>query len=632
MQKELSAEQKTTLPYGLWPSPVAPLMASQGIRLEDVQWDSDGRSLVWLEGRSDRGVLVTCEPGGPNKELTDEHNVRAWVGYGGGDFCAGGGSVFYVEIGGRIFRRELESGMPSAVTPPYGTAASMKLSPDGKWLLYVFSDRQTDLLALVDAAGRNWPVQLAKGADFYMQPCWHPDGTRIAWVEWDHPHMPWDHTRIQMARLAGTPPAAADSWTIVDEPDTAAVQPLFSPDGQWLSYIVDNGDWDDLVLLHLESGQRRVLVHGDGFHLAYPAWGQGGSSYGWSHTSQSLFFIRNFGGQASLWQVDLGSGVSHPLDTGAYTMFTQLSISPAADHLAMIASAPHIPSRLVWWDGKELRTLRHSMPEYLDAAFLPGPQPVTWDASDGTQVHATYYPPANPGFTGTGLPPALVYVHGGPTGCTPVSYNAFRTFFTSRGYGWLDLNYRGSTGYGHSYRKLMRQRWGDVDTEDARDAALALAEQGLADGSRLVIIGGSAGGYLVLNALVRYPGCYRVGVDLFGVSNLFNLAMDTHKFEAHYLDSMVGPLPEAADRYRAWSPIFQADHIRDPLAIFQGAIDVVVPPNQSEDLLAVLQRNGVPHFYCKYEGEGHGFRKTENNVDMLVKTERFLRQYVLFAG
>jgi len=623
---------KTVLPYGLWPSPVAALMASQGMRLQDVQWDSDGSRLVWLEGRSDQGVLVTAAPGGAPQDLTDEHNVRAFVGYGGGDFCVADGKVFFVEKNGRIFRRGLERSIPTPITPTYGTAASMKLSPDGKWLLYVFSDRQTDLLALVDAAGQDWPLQLSKGADFYMQPCWHPNGDRVAWVEWNHPYMPWDQTRIKMARLAGSPPRVTEEWMVVEEVDCAAVQPLFSPDGRWLSYIVASGDWDDLVVVNLESGQRRVLVHGDGFHLATPAWGQGDRSYGWSHTSQRLFTLRNFGGRTSLWEVELESGRQTRIDTGEYTSLDQLAVSPKADHLALIASAPHIPTRLIWWDGKDMHTLRYSRPENLDETFLSLPLAVEWKSADGTTVFANYYAPAHPDFTGSGLPPALVYVHGGPTGCTPVGYNAMRTFFTSRGYGWLDLNYRGSTGYGHGYRKLMRQRWGEVDTEDARDAALALSDQGLADFNRLVIIGGSAGGYLVLNVLVQYPGIYRAGVNLFGVSNLFNLAMDTHKFESRYLDSMVGPLPEAAERYRAWSPIFQAEKIRDPLAVFQGAIDVVVPPNLSADFVAVLQRNHVPHIYCKYEGEGHGFRKTENNVDMLEKSERFLRQHVLFAA
>ena len=194
------------------------------------------------------------------------------------------------------------------------------------------------------------------------------------------------------------------------------------------------------------------------------------------------------------------------------------------------------------------------------------------------------------------------------------------------------MNYRGSSGYGRTYRNALRQRWGETDVEDALGAAQALAEQGLADAKRLVIRGGSAGGYTVLNALVRHPGVFKAGVNLFGVSNLFDLATDTHKFEERYLDSMVGPLPEAAARYHAWSPIFHVANLRDPMAVFQGSVDKVVPPAQSEAIVAVLRQKNIPHIYRLYEGEGHGFRKSENIADMLQQTERFLQQQVLFAA
>jgi dipeptidyl aminopeptidase/acylaminoacyl peptidase len=622
--------EKQISPFGLWKSPITEAMVGEGGRLEDVQWDSDGRTLVWLEGRSDKDILLAGGLDQASRALADQ-NVRAWVGYGGGDFSVSNGVVFFVDVSGKIFRRSLGSEIPRPITPAYGSASTPRLSPDGRWLLYVFSDLHTDLLAMVDANGEKWPWQISRGADFYMQPAWHPSGKRIAWVEWDHPNMPWDQTRIKLATLAGDMAMPANVQIIADEEDKAAVQPLFSPDGRWLSYIIHSGEWEDLVLLDLETGKKQVLVHGDGFHQATPAWGQGARSYGWSGTSQKIYNIRNSGGYATLWEVEVPSGKARQIDTKPYTWLGQLSVSPRADQCAFIASAPDVPTRVVAWDGERLRTLAYSSPEMIDAAFLPHPQALTWKAADGTKVYGSYYAPANPQFTGNGLPPALIYCHGGPTSGDPVSYNVQRSYFTSRGYGWLDLDYRGSTGYGHSYRKLMRQRWGDVDTDDADGACQALIDNKLADGKRLIIIGGSAGGYMVLNALVRYPGRFKAGVDLFGVSNLFNLALDTHKFESRYTDSMVGPLPEAADRYREWSAIFHADRIRDPLAVFQGAIDPVVPPNQSEDIVAVLQRNGVPYIYKKYEGEGHGFRKTETYIDFLQQTDRFLRQYVLFA-
>jgi dipeptidyl aminopeptidase/acylaminoacyl peptidase len=224
-----------------------------------------------------------------------------------------------------------------------------------------------------------------------------------------------------------------------------------------------------------------------------------------------------------------------------------------------------------------------------------------------------------------------VYIHGGPTTEQPVAYSAERIFFISRGYAWLDVNYRGSSGFGRTYLQALRNRWGETDVEDAANAAKALIENGLADPHKLIIRGGSAGGYTVLNTLIHHPGLFKAGICLYGVSNLFTLAQDTHKFEAHYTDSMVGPLPDAAEKYHAWSPIFHAENIRDALAVFQGSIDRVVPPPQSEEIINVLRTRGVPLLYKLYEGEGHGFRKDETLANSYFEVERFLQQFVLFA-
>jgi dipeptidyl aminopeptidase/acylaminoacyl peptidase len=221
-------------------------------------------------------------------------------------------------------------------------------------------------------------------------------------------------------------------------------------------------------------------------------------------------------------------------------------------------------------------------------------------------------------------------VHGGPTSARVNSYNADAAYFTTRGYAFLEVNYRGSSGYGRSYMLMLRQKWGLLDTEDAAGAAGALAALGLADPQRIVIMGGSSGGYTVLNALIHFPGVFKAGVNLFGVANLFDILSGTHKFEERYNDSLVGALPEAAARYKEWSPVFHAAQITDPVAIFQGADDKVVPPVQSEQIVAALRANKVPHIYKLYAGEGHGFRKTETIIDFYNNLENFLKQYVLF--
>jgi dipeptidyl aminopeptidase/acylaminoacyl peptidase len=617
-------------PYGLWNSPISALQLSQRVRLDDVQWDSDGQTLLWLEGRSDRTVLVARSGADAPRVLTPAHSLRGSAAYGGGEFTVRNGQVIFAERSGQLFRRTLDAGEPRAITPPFGGSASPALSPDGRWVVYVFSDGKEDLLAAVDARGAAWPVQVARGADFYMQPVWHPDGRRIAWVEWDHPNMPWDDTRICAAQLGDPPGRIGEQW-VAAEGSGSYLEPQFSPDGRWLSFVAADGEWDRLVLADLQTGQQHTLLQGEGYHLTSPAWVQGVRSYGWTADSRAIYSLRYRAGRVSLWRIGVEDGRSEPVDLGPYTWMKQLAVSPVREELAVIASAPSIPDRLIRWDGQRVTVEARSEAEDVPAGYLPEPVEIEWQAPDRTSVYGLYAAPRNPTYIATGLPPALISIHGGPTSVTPVKYNAEAAYFTSRGYGWLDVNYRGSTGYGRSYQQLLYGRWGLADVEDAAGGAQALVSQELADEDRLVIRGGSAGGYTVLNALARYPGRFKAGVCLYGVSNLYALAMDTHKFEERYNDRLVGPLPQASQQYADWSPVFQAGSIRDPLAVFQGAEDRSVPPSQSEEIVAALRANRVPHLYQLYPREGHGFRKVETIQDYLQKTERFLLEHVLFA-
>jgi len=630
--------EKTVLPFGTWPSPVTPGLLSVRTRLDDVQWAAGGEALVWVEGRSNNSVLVAQTPGGARCDLTDEQTPRGGVGYGGGAFEAARAHdmLVFANRDGRLFRRGLGPGRPYPITPafgpqPSGAVAAPAISPDGQWVAYVYSDGQTDLIGLVDSAGQNWPGQLAKGADFYMQPAWRPRGDYLAWVEWDKPNMPWDGTRIQLAGLEGAPPRIQSIHTAGGGPDAPAQQPLFSPDGRWLSFIEETGEWPSLILYDLDSGERRELVKGQGFDLAPPAWVQGIRSTGWSADSTRLYYLRYDGQRASLWYAGLPGGEQHKVDTAPYTWLSQLSVSPAGSGVAMIASAPDQPDALVAWDGGRLEVVAHSTPATYEPASLPYPREIEWQSADGAAVYGLYYPPGNPRYTAEGAPPALLSIHGGPTSLSPMRFNTEAAYFASRGYAYVVVNYRGGAGYGRSYRHAMRKRWGDVDVEDSAACARALAAQGLADPNRLAIMGGSAGGYTVLNTLIRYPGLFKAGICLYGVTKLFGLDMDTHKFEQHYNATLLGPLPEAAARYQAWSPVYHAGQIRDALYIFQGSEDQVVPPNQSEEIAAVLREKGIPHRYKLYEGEGHGFRKSETVADFLKETERFLAEQMLYA-
>jgi dipeptidyl aminopeptidase/acylaminoacyl peptidase len=625
-------ENKKERAFGLWPSAVTAADASQKTRFEDVQFNMSDDTIVWVEGRSGTGVLVQQKSGEARRDLTGSGlSVRGGIGYGGGEFSTHDGDVFFAEKSGQLYRMNLETGHPKAITPGYGAFADPQVSPDGQWVLSVFSDGQTDLLSLVESNGNEWPAQLVRGADFYMSPRWHPAGKFIAWVEWNHPNMPWDGSQLMLGRLEGNPPQMVDSHSVAGDVDQSVYQPQFSSDGRYLSYIVSNQEWEDLVLLELQTGETRVLVEGDGFHLSEPGWVQGIRFYGWTNDNREILYIRNHGGLASLWRVDIESGETLQIEITPYTWISQLSVSNHSQEAVFLGSAPGIPSRVVRWDEAGLHTVAYSDTERLPAEYYSEAQPLQWTVDDGSLVYGTYYPPANPDFTSEGLPPAILYIHGGPTSIQPVAFSAERVFFTSRGYAWLDVNYRGSSGYGRTYLQSLRHRWGETDVEDAAGAAKALIDNGLANPKKLVIRGGSAGGYTVLNALIHHPGVFKAGLCLYGVSNLFTLVQDTHKFELHYNDSMVGPLPEAAEKYHAWSPVFHAAKIQDALAIFQGSIDRVVPPSQSEEIVNAVRGRGIPLIYKVYEGEGHGFRKAETLSDYYHEVERFLQQFVLFA-
>ncbi len=623
--------------FGLWPSPISARSLAGDIRLSDVQWDSSGQHIVWLEGRGGRGVLVCADVGSVDapRDLTPaEFSVRAKVGYGGGDFCVGHGTVFFVDSGsGRIWRQSLMGGPITPVTPAFGNAASPAISPDGRWLLYVHSDGGVDCLAIVPADGSQWPQRLLEGHDFFMQPCWHPNGKQVAYVAWDFPNMPWDGSRLYLAELevGEHMPAAQMPRVVAGGMDVAIFQPCFSPDGRYLAYVSDESGWGHIYVQDLEQQRNHQVSTGEGEH-GQPAWAQGMRNISWASDSLCIYALHSQMGMHALYCYSLDGREPERVGLGDYQWLGQPSAAPTGDGIAYIAASSTQPSRIILQEREHLRVLRRSSSELVHANELSPAQPVEWESNGGARVYGMLYLPKGytPGQAGP-RPPAIVRIHGGPTGQATANYSGATQFFTSRGYTVLDVNYRGSTGYGRAYMLALRDAWGVCDVEDAVSAAHYLAQSGAADPQRIVIYGGSSGGYTVLEALCRAPGTFRAGICLYGVSNLFTLAADTHKFEARYLDLIVGELPEHAERYRERSPIFHADLIRDPVAIFQGAEDTIVPPSQSEEIVAALRRRGVPHIYHLYPGEGHGWRKPETIEAFYAHLERFLHQYVLFA-
>ncbi len=645
--------------YGTWDSPITPAMIAAGQRLNDVQWDGDGETLVWLEGRGAPSVLVAQTGTQAPRDLTDTSmSIRGRVFYGGGEFTVAHGNVYFVGSGNRLYRVSLDGGLPSPITPAFGAAAAPRVSADGRWIVYVHTADNVDGLALIDSEGKLFPRKLVYGTDFVMQPAWNPEGTLIACIGWNQPNMAWDGTWLRLAHLkkdADGTPTLDHVETLAGDEKTSIFQPEFSPDGKTLAYISDRTGWWQLYLYDLASGTHTQLTDAQA-EDGVPAWVQGIRTYAWSYDSEAIYFIRNQETKSSLWRVEVSNHKLKRITAlDHYGYLAQISASPLRGEVALLAESTIIPARIISYEAE--REVMPTIPQPSDApslevisddegdsewvhkrsrsemltALYSEAQPISWTSHDGGTAYGLYYPPKSADFESSGAPPLIVRVHGGPTSQTHSSFSAEAQFYATRGFAFLDVNYRGSTGYGRPYRDKLMHSWGTYDVEDSASGAQHLVDQGLADGRRLVILGGSAGGYTVLQSLVDKPDFWRAGVCLYGVSNQFTLALETWKFEARYSDMLLGALPDDEAHYRDRSPLFHAHKIKDPIIVFQGEDDVVVPKAQSDTIVAALKRSGVSHEYHVFAGEGHGWRKPETIERYYALTMDFLKQYVIFG-
>lgn len=616
--------------YGLWSSPISPQMIGDSIKLTDVQWDSDGKTLVWSERRGKHSVLVAKQGNDAIRDLTDStYSPSGRVGYGGGAFTVHEGIVYFVDKG-RLYRLSLDGGMPQKITPAFGGAASPKVSLDGNWLVFVHSYEHHDSLAIVDTQGKQWSQKIASGDDFLMQAAWSPDGKQIVYIAWNHPQMPWNGTELRLITLNydGAVPYAEKEDTLAGSTEVAIAQPEFSPDGRYISYISDESGWLHLYLYDRETGEHQQITSGEIEH-GIPQWIQGNHTYTWTADSKNIIYICHQKSIYSIRSYNLETRESVVVDTEDYTHFEQISL--LEDDIAVIASSSMTPQRIITCSDKGIQVMRRSTTEAVTDASLSQCQAITWQGHDGEEAHGLYYPPKNDTFESTGKAPLMVLVHGGPTSQRNASFDMEVQFFTSRGFAVLQVNHRGSTGYGKAYMNKHQGNWGVYDVQDSITGAKYLTDKNMVDGGKIVIMGGSAGGYTALQALVDEPGFFKAAVVSYGVANQISLVMDTHKFEERYSNWLLGALPDAAEKYRDRSPLFHAHKIKDAVIVFQGEDDNVVPKNQSDTIVAALRRGGVPHEYIVYEGEGHGFRKPETKIDFYNKTLKFLKEYVIFS-
>jgi dipeptidyl aminopeptidase/acylaminoacyl peptidase len=647
-----------TTSYGEWASPIAGAdVARKQVSLAFAVIEGDG--VWWQESRPEEGGRVAIVRQGPDGDRRDllpmPYNARTRVHeYGGRSYHPVPGGFVFANFSDQRLYRCGEEGTPEPLTPEPGDVsfrfADFVLSPGGDEIWCVRErhegGRITRAIAAVPLDGsavRDDGAMrvLASGSDFYAFPAPSPDGTRLAFICWDHPLMPWDGTELRVAAIGGSAANGGTQQVIMGGPAESALAPAWRDD-QSLYVISDRSGWWNLYLAGLDGTVGELCPRPEEF--AAPLWQLGASPY--AVLGDGRLAVTHGTGEARLGVLDPGTGQLDDLDL-PYRVYG-FDLTAAGQAIATIAGGPTVPTTVISVDipatgDPVVRELSSSTDALPDPAYLPVPRAAELTGPSGSVVHALVYPPSNPDVRAPEgeRPPYIVWVHGGPTAQSLPRLDLEKAFFTSRGIGIIDVNYGGSTGYGRAYRDRLRGQWGVVDVADAMTAALALAESGEADGKRLGIRGGSAGGWTALAAVTSGVGVlggdgtrervFAAVASYFGVADLRAFAQHTHDFESRYLDGLIGPLPESEALYAERAPVGHVNDATCPVLLLQGLDDPVVPPAQAESIAADLAEHGIPYAYITYAGESHGFRKAENIVASMEAELSFYGQIMGFV-
>ncbi|MBS1789809.1 MAG: S9 family peptidase [Acidobacteria bacterium] len=608
--------EKIIAPYGSWRSPItSDLIVAGTVRLGQVELD--GEDVYWIEGRpaeKGRNVIVKQAADGPAMDVTPQpFNARTLVNeYGGGSFTVNQGEVFFSNFADQRLYRVAPNVEPQAVTmeSKFRYADGIVDRQRNRFICVredhsVAGQEAKTTLTAIDLTGGEQTV-LAEGNDFYSSPRLTPDGSQLAWLAWNHPNMPWDGSELWLADVQAD--GSLMNKRLMAGGDSESIfQPEWSPEGE-LYFVSDRSNWWNLYRWRGGAVEAVCPMESE---FGLPQWVFGMSTYGFVSAKQIVctYIQRGF---SHLALVDAESGKLETVESP----FTQIDgIRCAAGKAVFFAGAPNESSAIVHFDPatRQFETLRKSSELAIDSGYVSSPKAVEFQTEQGLTAHGFFYSPQNKDFAAPSneLPPLLVMIHGGPTAAASPTLKLGIQYWTSRGITVLDVNYGGSTGYGRDYRERLKGNWGVVDVDDCVNGARFLADQGLVDGNRLAITGGSAGGYTVLCALA-FRDVFKAGASHYGVSDLAALEIDTHKFESRYTHSLVAPYPERADLYRERSPIHHTDKLNAPVIFFQGLEDKVVPPNQSEMMVEALRQKMLPVAYVTFEGEQHGFRQAAN--------------------
>jgi len=613
--------QGKTAPYGSWKSPItSDLIVKESIGLGQVKMD--GNDIYWIEMRPSEGgrqVIVRRATAGQNIDVSPrEFNARTRVHeYGGGDYVAHDATVYFSNFADQQIYKQSAESAPRIVSKDSLDSsvryADAVMDERRDRIICIREDHRregreavNELVAIPNDGNIEARV-LVSGRDFYSSPRISPDGSRLAWLAWNHPNMPWDGCELWIGKFdyGG---AIVDQRLIAGGPRESIFQPEWSPDGG-LHFVSDRTGWWNIYRADEHGSVENICEMEAEFGV--PQWIFGLSTYAFESAEKIVCTFAERG----VWRLGLIDARTRTLER-IDVAYTDIGYLCAAQGRAMFrAGSPSEPFAIVEMDlaNRKTKVLQRANKIQIDPGYISEPQPIEFPTEHGLTAHGFFYRPKNSDFYGPAneKPPLLVKSHGGPTSAAVASLQLGIQYWTSRGIAVLDVNYGGSTGYGRDYRERLNTAWGIVDVDDCVNGAKFLAACGEVDGNRLMIDGGSAGGYTTLCALT-FRDDFKAGASHYGVSDLEALELDTHKFESRYSDTLIGPYPERRDLYTERSPINFTDRLSCPVIFFQGLEDKVVPPNQAEMMVEALRKKGLPVAYVAFEGEQHGFRRAEN--------------------
>jgi dipeptidyl aminopeptidase/acylaminoacyl peptidase len=606
---------KTTLPFGTWPSSIsADIVASAAPKINHIQ--SNGTLLTWVESRPNEGgrnVIMGRTQDGLISDLIPppySHYSRVHE-YGGMAYTLSESCIYFVNASDqRIYQQIIGEKNPTPITKAGPRFADLILDSSNNRLIAICeqhnktSEPENYLVGVSLEADNPQLTPLARGADFYAYPRISPNGKSLCWIEWNHPNMPWDSTQLWQADIHNH---RLENKQLIAGGDghEAIFQPQWSPDNQ-LYYVSDRGNWWNIY-----SADKGIIMAMPA-EFATPLWQFGMSTYDFidANTIGCLWT------QQGVWYCGYLDIATAELNHVECLYKCMQAACCHGNSLFMVAGAPYIADEIVAVSQQgKVESIYSPSSLDIEQENLAIPESINFSTADNSSVQAFFYPPTSSQYCGHDkeLPPVIAICHGGPTGATDCSLNLKIQYWTNRGFAVVDVNYRGSTGFGRDYRNALNGAWGVADIEDMQYVIKYLTKLQKIDPDRCIIRGSSAGGYTVLSALT-FTDTFKAGASLYGIGNLESLVSDTHKFESRYLDKLVGAYPEKKEIYQQRSPINHIQRLNCPVIFLQGLEDKVVPPNQAELMVNSLKKQGIDVVYIKFPDEGHGFRKSENIV------------------